>query len=808
MEFSHKAIEQKWQKYWAEHNTFATNTNFNKKAYILDMFPYPSGAGLHVGHPKGYTATDVISRMRRLQQYNVLHPIGWDAFGLPAEQYALQTGNDPADFTLKNIDNFRNQLKALGFSYDYQKEVNTSAPWYFKTTQWIFEKLYQQGLAEVREVDVNWCPELGTVLANEEVFVVDGKMVSERGSFPVYKKPMKQWVLKITAYAEQLISGLDELDWPQSVKDLQKNWIGKSVGAEIKFAVADMSEEVTVFSTRADTIFGVEYLVLAPEHPLVLSLVTPENLAATKEYLELVKTKTELDRQDTSKEKTGVFLGRYAINPVNNKKIPIWTADYVLSHYGTGAVMAVPGHDERDYLFAMKYNLPISYVIKNNNNNGPFLKDGEHINSDFLDGLNTDQASEKALGFLGGKGLAQPKVTYKLKDWLFSRQRYWGEPFPIIHWEDGSISLVPEAELPLTLPKMDNITPSSTGESPLANATDWLTVVDATGKKGRRETNTMPQWAGSCWYYLAYPLMTGQEEMLDLASPEGQAALKEWLPVDLYVGGQEHAVLHLLYARFWHKVLFDQNLVPTSEPFIKLVNQGMILGPDGSKMSKSKGNVINPDDIIKSHGADSLRLYEMFMGPIEASLPWSETGLDSMRKWLDRIYRLVKNNNFTTVNDKTLDFAYHQMVKKTTEMLENLSFNTAISQLMVFINACYKTDQPIYQPYFEGFTKILSCFAPHLAEEIWNNFGHQASIANEQWPIYETKYLQKTAIIVAVQVNGKLRAKLEVAVDTPEAELLLLAKEHENIQGILATHDILKEIVVKNKIVNFVVKAR
>ena len=805
MEFSHKAIEQKWQQYWEKHQTFKTTNNYDKKAYILDMFPYPSGAGLHVGHPKGYVATDVVSRMRKLQGYDVLHPIGWDAFGLPAEQYALQTGNDPAEFTLQNIANFRNQLKALGFSYDYNKEVNTSSPGFFKTTQLIFELLYQNGLAEMRDVDVNWCPELGTVLANEEILNINGKMVSERGHYPVYKKPMRQWVLKITAYAEKLLEGLDEVDWPESVKELQRNWIGKSVGAEIKFAVQDSSEIIEVFTTRADTIFGVEYLVLAPEHPLVTKLATPEYKGKVTEFLVTTKAKSDLDRQDNSKEKTGMFIGSYAINPVNKKVVPIWIADYVLPFYATGAVMAVPGHDERDYLFALKYQLPISYVIEGEHHQQLHNKDGKHINSDFLNGLTTSEAITKAITVLTSAGHATAKTTYKLRDWLFSRQRYWGEPFPVIHWEDGAISLVDEKELPLELPKMTNIKPSQTGESPLANATDWLTVVDSTGRKGRRETNTMPQWAGSCWYYLGYILMENNE-MLDLRSSEAQKLLKKWLPVDLYVGGQEHAVLHLLYSRFWHKFLYDQKLVPTSEPFYKLVNQGMILGPDGTKMSKSKGNVINPDDIIKSHGADTLRLYEMFMGPIEASLPWNPSGLDSARKWLDRVYRLVKNHNFTQVNNHQLDFVYHNMVKKGTEMIEKLSFNTAISQLMVFINACYKDDAPIYQPYFEGFTKMLSLFAPHLAEEIWVNLQQESSIALSTWPSYEEKYLQKKEVVIAVQVNGKLRAKLEVAIDTSEQDLLTLAKANSNVETFLANHQIIKEIVIKNKIVNFVVK--
>ena len=652
MVYNHRVIEKKWQKYWDENKTFKTLDDHSKeKFYALDMFPYPSGAGLHVGHPEGYTATDILSRYKRANGYNVLHPMGWDAFGLPAEQYALDTGHDPRDFTKTNIDTFRRQIKELGFSYDWDREVNTTDPKYYKWTQWIFKKLYEKGLAYVDEVPVNWCPALGTVLSNEEV--IDGK--SERGGHPVERRPMRQWVLKITEYAEQLIDDLDILDWPESLKAMQRNWIGKSVGAEIDFKIEGTDKAFTVFTTRADTVFGVSYCVLAPEHKLVEEIVTEGQRAAVEEYLDIVKRKSDLERTDLNKDKTGVFTGAYAINPVNGEKVELWIADYVLASYGTGAVMAVPAHDERDYEFATKFNLPITAVIEDNGEVVvPFFGDGKHINSDFINGLNNEEAIAKVIEFLEENKVGRSKVTYKLRDWLFSRQRYWGEPIPIIHWEDGTMTTVPDSELPLLLPETDNIKPSGTGESPLANIEEWLNVVDPeTGKKGKRETNTMPQWAGSCWYYLRY-IDPHNDEMF--ADPE---KLKYWLPVDVYIGGAEHAVLHLLYARFWHKVLYDLGLVPSREPFQKLFNQGMILaeGKDGrpEKMSKSKGNVVNPDDIIVSHGADTLRVYEMFMGPLDASIAWSENGLDGSRRFLDRVYRLFVDEETGKVNDKVQD---------------------------------------------------------------------------------------------------------------------------------------------------------
>ncbi len=613
MSFNHQEIEKKWQAYWEENKTFRTPDETEKpKFYALDMFPYPSGAGLHVGHPEGYTATDILSRMKRMQGYNVLHPMGWDAFGLPAEQYALDTGNSPAEFTEKNINTFRNQIKALGFSYDWDREVNTTDPNYYKWTQWIFLQLFEKGLAYVDEIPVNWCPALGTVLANEEV--IDGK--SERGGHPVERRPMKQWMLKITAYADRLLEDLDDLDWPESLKDMQRNWIGRSEGAEVHFKIDGTDEKFTVFTTRPDTLFGATYCVLAPEHALVAEITTADQKEAVEAYIDSVKAKSDLERTELAKEKTGVFTGAYAINPVNGEKLPIWIADYVLATYGTGAVMAVPAHDERDYEFAQVFSLPMKEVVKGGDiTKEVYTGDGPHVNSAFLDGLNKEEAIAKMIEWLEVTSAGNQKVTYRLRDWLFSRQRYWGEPIPVIHWEDGTMTAVKEEELPLVLPKTENIRPSGTGESPLANIEEWVNVVDPeTGKKGRRETNTMPQWAGSCWYYLRYIDPNNSEALVD---PE---KVKQWLPVDIYIGGAEHAVLHLLYARFWHKVLYDIGVVPTKEPFQQLFNQGMILGENNEKMSKSKGNVVNPDDIVASHGADTLRLYEMFMGPLDASI--------------------------------------------------------------------------------------------------------------------------------------------------------------------------------------------
>ncbi|EAC5418252.1 leucine--tRNA ligase, partial [Listeria monocytogenes] len=718
MNYNHKEIEKKWQKYWAKKNEFNTHDEPDKpKFYALDMFPYPSGQGLHVGHPEGYTATDILSRFKRSQGYNVLHPMGWDAFGLPAEQYALDTGNDPAEFTKKNIETFRRQINALGFSYDWNREINTTDPEYYKWTQWIFTKLYEKGLAYEAEVPVNWVPELGTVIANEEV--IDGK--SERGGYDVIRKPMRQWMLKITAYADRLLDDLEEVDWPESIKEMQRNWIGRSVGANVTFKVAGMEKDFTVFTTRPDTLFGATYAVLAPEHELVAQITTPEQKAAIDAYVEEASKKSDLNRTDLAKEKTGVFTGAYAINPVNGKEIPIWIADYVLASYGTGAIMAVPAHDERDHEFAKTFGLEIIPVLAGGNvEESAYTEDGLHINSDFLDGLDKETAIEKMVAWLEENHVGKKEVSYRLRDWLFSRQRYWGEPIPIIHWEDGTTTTLPEDQLPLRLPKTDNIKPSGTGESPLANVTDWVNVTDPeTGKKGRRETNTMPQWAGSSWYFLRFIDPHNKSVLADYDK------LKRWMPVDIYIGGAEHAVLHLLYARFWHKFLYDIGVVPTKEPFEKLFNQGMILGENNEKMSKSRGNVVNPDDVINQYGADTLRLYEMFMGPLDASIAWNENGLEGSRKFLDRVWRLIVDENgkmrdrITTFNDGKLSKVYHQTVKKVTEDFEQLHFNTAISQLMVFVNEAYKADALPYE-YVEGFVQLLAPIAPHIGEELWS----------------------------------------------------------------------------------------
>lgn len=809
MVYNHRVIEKKWQKYWDENKTFKTLDDHTKeKFYALDMFPYPSGAGLHVGHPEGYTATDILSRYKRANGYNVLHPMGWDAFGLPAEQYALDTGNDPRDFTKTNIDTFRRQIKELGFSYDWDREVNTTDPNYYKWTQWIFKKLYEKGLAYVDEVPVNWCPALGTVLSNEEV--IDGK--SERGGHPVERRPMRQWVLKITDYAEKLLADLDILDWPESLKAMQRNWIGKSVGAEIDFKIEGTDKAFTVFTTRADTVFGVSYCVLAPEHKLVEEIVTEGQRAAVEEYLDIVKRKSDLERTDLNKDKTGVFTGAYAINPVNGEKVELWIADYVLASYGTGAVMAVPAHDERDYEFATKFNLPIKAVIEDNGEVVvPFFGDGKHINSDFINGLNNEEAIAKVIEFLEENKVGRSKVTYKLRDWLFSRQRYWGEPIPIIHWEDGTMTTVPDSELPLLLPETDNIKPSGTGESPLANIEEWLNVVDPeTGKKGKRETNTMPQWAGSCWYYLRY-IDPHNDEMF--ADPE---KLKYWLPVDVYIGGAEHAVLHLLYARFWHKVLYDLGLVPTREPFQKLFNQGMILaeGKDGrpEKMSKSKGNVVNPDDIIVSHGADTLRVYEMFMGPLDASIAWSENGLDGSRRFLDRVCRLFVDEETGKVNDKVqdkdnaeLEVSYNYTVKKVSEDIEILGFNTAISQLMVFVNDCYKAEY-IPRKYALGFIQLLAPFAPHLAEEMWEIYGNTESISYVPWPTFDESKLVSDTVEIVVQLMGKVKAKLDVKKDLTPAELEQIVLANEEVKELIEGKQVMKVIVVPGRLVNIVAK--
>lgn len=799
--FNHKKMEPKWQQYWSEHNTFKTTEDKDKENfYALDMFPYPSGAGLHVGHPEGYTATDILSRMKRMQGKNVLHPIGWDAFGLPAEQYAIDTGNDPEEFTALNIANFTRQIKSLGFSYDWDREINTTDPEYYKWTQWIFEKLYENGLAYEAEIAVNWCPALGTVLANEEV--IDGK--SERGGFPVFRKPMRQWMLKITAYADRLLDDLDLVDWPENIKDMQRNWIGRSEGAEVTFKIKDSDETFNVFTTRPDTLFGATYTVFAPEHELIEKITTPEQKEAVETYKKQVELKSELERTDLAKDKTGVFTGAYAINPINGEEVPIWIADYVLIQYGTGAIMAVPAHDERDFEFAQQFGLNIRPVLEGGDvTKEAFTGDGPHINSEFLDGLAKEEAITAAIDWLEKEGIGSRKITYRLRDWLFSRQRYWGEPIPVIHWEDGETTLVPEEELPLLLPKATEIKPSGTGESPLANLHDWVNVTDEFGRKGRRETNTMPQWAGSSWYFLRYIDPKNTEAIAD------KEKLTEWLPVDVYIGGAEHAVLHLLYARFWHKFLYDIGVVPTKEPFQKLFNQGMILGENNEKMSKSRGNVVNPDEVVEKYGADTLRMYEMFMGPLDASIAWNENGLEGARKFLDRIWRLfvteegILAEKVTTTANANLEKAYHHMVKTVTNHYENLRFNTGISQLMIFINEAYKQDS-IPKEYVEGFVQLLSPIAPHLAEELWEILGHTETISYVTWPTYDETKLVEDEVEIVLQVNGKVKSKITVAKSLGKEELEKIAQEDDKMKENLEGKTIRKVIVVPGKLVNLV----
>ncbi|MCB5108619.1 leucine--tRNA ligase [Streptococcus mutans] len=830
--YNHKAIENKWQKFWEDNHTFKTGTASSKpKFYALDMFPYPSGAGLHVGHPEGYTATDILSRFKRAQGYSVLHPMGWDAFGLPAEQYAMDTGHDPADFTAQNIATFKRQIKSLGFSYDWDREINTTDPNYYKWTQWIFTKLYEKGLAYEAEVPVNWVEELGTAIANEEV-LPDG--TSERGGYPVVRKPMRQWMLKITAYAERLLEDLEDLDWPESIKDMQRNWIGKSTGANVTFKVKDTDEEFTVFTTRPDTLFGATYAVLAPEHDLVDIITTAGQAQAVADYKHQASLKSDLARTDLAKEKTGVWTGTYAINPVNGKEIPIWIADYVLASYGTGAIMAVPAHDERDWEFAKQFNLDIIPVLEGGNvAEAAYTDDGLHINSGFLNGLDKAAAIDKMVTWLETEGVGNKKVTYRLRDWLFSRQRYWGEPIPIIHWEDGTSTALPENELPLVLPVTKDIKPSGTGESPLANLTDWLEVTREDGVKGRRETNTMPQWAGSSWYFLRYIDPHNDQKLAD------EDLLKQWLPVDVYVGGAEHAVLHLLYARFWHKFLYDLGVVPTKEPFQKLFNQGMILGTsyrdhrgalvatdkvekrDGSffnietdeeleqapaKMSKSLKNVVNPDDVVEQYGADTLRVYEMFMGPLDASIAWSEEGLEGSRKFLDRVYRLITTKEIAAKNNGHLDKVYNEVVKTVTEHLEAMRFNTAISQLMIFVNAANKEEQ-LFIDYAKGFIQLLAPFTPHLAEELWQVLTQSGeSLSYVTWPSYDESKLVEDEIEIVLQIKGKVRAKVVVPKDSSREDLEKIALANDKIQAEVAGKDIVKVIAVPNKLVNIVIK--
>ncbi|MBJ7693861.1 leucine--tRNA ligase [Weissella confusa] len=803
MAYQHKEVEKKWQRFWEENQTFKTSSDHSKgKFFAMDMFPFPSGQGLHVGHPEGYTATDIVSRMKRMQGFNVLHPMGFDAFGLPTEEYAIKTGEDPRVVTAKNVKNFRRQMKTLGLSYDWSREVNTTDPKYYKWTQWIFEQLYKKGLAYEDEIMVNWAPDYngGTVVANEEI--IDGK--TERGGFPVYRVPMRQWALKITAYADRLLEDLDDVDWPDAIKEQQRNWIGRSIGASVNFKVKDSDAEVEVFTTRADTLFGATYLVLSPEHALVSEVVSDDQKEAIEAFKKSIASKSDLERTDLNKDKAGVFTGAYAINPMNGEELPIWIGDYVLASYGTGAIMAVPAHDTRDYEFAKKYDLPMRQVLAGGDiAEEAYTGDGEHINSGFLDGMGKQEAIEKAIAWLEEQGVGHKQVNYRLRDWIFSRQRYWGEPIPVIHWEDGEKTLVPEDQLPLRLPEVDNIMPSGTGESPLVNVDDWVNVVDENGRKGKRETNTMPQWAGSSWYYLRYMDPHNDKEIV---SPEAEAY---WKNVDLYIGGAEHAVLHLLYARFWHKVLYDLGVVHTKEPFQKLANQGMILGENHEKMSKSKGNVVNPDDVVEEYGADTLRLYEMFMGPLEQSIAWSEDGLAGSRRWLDRVWRLFIDDedklrdHITTVNDHKLDKIYNETVKKVTEDYEGLRFNTAISQMMIFINEAYKAENlPV--EYVEGFIKLLNPIAPHMTEELWSFLHKDESVTYQPWPTFDEAALVEDEIEIVLQVNGKVRGRLTIPADADREKMTELAIADEAVQKQLDGGQPKKVIAVPGKLVNVV----
>ena len=795
--YNFKEIEKKWQNYWDENNTFKTDVyDFSKpKFYALDMFPYPSGVGLHAGHPEGYTATDIVSRMKRMQGYNVLHPMGWDAFGLPAEQYAINTGNHPDGFTQENINTFKTQLKSLGFSYDWGKELSTSDPKFYKWTQWIFKQLYNDGYAKCVDMPVNWCEELGTVLSNDEV--IDGK--SERGGYPVVRKNMKQWVMDIPSYAEKLINGLDNIDWPESTKEMQRNWIGKSIGALVTFKVDGMGESFEVFTTRCDTLFGATYCVLSPEHVLVDKITTSEQKKIVDEYKKVCASKSELERTELNKEKTGAFTGSYAINPVNGEKIPIWIADYVLSTYGTGAIMAVPAHDERDYDFAKKFDLKIIPVLEGGDiTKEAFTEDGVHINSGFLDGLGKQEAIDKMIFWLEEKGLGTKKVNYRLREWIFARQRYWGEPVPVVHMEDGTMEVLEDNELPLILPMMKDYKGRG-GKAPLDFAEDWKNVT-INGKKGVRETSTMPGSAGSSWYFIRYIDPQNEEALAD------KKLMEHWLPVDLYIGGPEHTTGHLLYSRFWNNYLYDKGIVPVAEPFQKLVHQGMILGANGIKMGKRHPEfVVNPTDIVESHGADSLRLYEMFMGPLDADKPWSQTGIDGAKKFLDRIYRIFEDGKVKDAENKNLEKVYHQTVKKVTEDYESLGFNTAISQMMIFINAVYK-EEYLPKEYAEGFVKLLSPICPHLGEELWQQLGHDNTITYEAWPTYSEEVLKESTKTLAVQVNGKVRATIDVNVTDTEEDIKAKALSEENIVRHTEGKEIIKFIVIKDKIVNIVVK--
>ncbi|MDY2730940.1 MAG: leucine--tRNA ligase [Erysipelotrichaceae bacterium] len=798
MAYNYQEIEKKWQKFWEDNNTFYTDTHdFSKpKYYVLDMFPYPSGVGLHAGHPEGYTATDVIARMKRMQGFNVLHPMGFDSFGLPAEQYAIQTGNHPEGFTKKNIDHFIEQLKSLGFSYDWDKMVSTSDPDFYKWTQWIFIRLFKDGYARCVEMPVNWCEELGTVLANDEV--IDGK--SERGGYPVIRKNMKQWIMDIPAFAETLLENLNDIDWPESTKEMQRNWIGKSIGAQVDFKVKDTDEKFTVFTTRCDTLFGATYCVLSPEHPLVDKIVSVEQKEAVEAYKKQCATKSEMERTELNKDKTGVFTGAYAINPVNDKAIPVWISDYVLMGYGTGAIMAVPAHDERDYAFAKKFGIDIIQVLEGGDiSREAYTEDGIHINSGFLDGLGKQEAIDKMIAWLEEKGLGTKKVNYRIREWIFARQRYWGEPIPVIHYEDGTIGVLDDGDLPLILPELEDYGPSKTG-APLDKATDWVNI-EYKGKKGKRETSTMPGSAGSSWYFLRYIDPHNNNELAD------KELLQHWMPVDLYVGGPEHAVGHLLYSRMWNNYLYDKGISPVKEPFKKLVHQGYILGENGIKMGKRYPEyVVNPSDIVRDYGADTLRLYEMFMGPLQADKPWSSQGIEGTKKWLDRVWRLAVEmpDKQSDTNDGMLDYSYNFMVQKVTRDIENLDLNTAISQMMIFINDCYKAEK-IYKPYLVDFVQMLSCFAPHIGNEMYEILTGKTDLAYRKWPVCDESKLVKAEKEIVVQVNGKVRAKFNISSDASDDEIYNEALKQENVLKFIDNKEIKKHFIIKSKMVNIVI---
>ena len=795
--YNFREIEKKWRKYWEENNTFHTDVwDFSKpKFYALDMFPYPSGVGLHAGHPEGYTATDIVSRMKRMQGYNVLHPMGYDSFGLPAEQYAVSTGNHPNGFTQKNIETFGEQLRSIGFDYDWSKTLQTSDPKYYKWTQWIFKRLYEDGYAKYVDMPVNWCEELGTVLSNDEI--VDGK--SERGGYPVVRKNMKQWVIDQAAFAERLLEGMDEIDWPESTKEMQRNWIGKSIGAHVTFKIKDTDKEFKVFTTRCDTLFGATYCVMSPEHELVDLITTTDKKEEVDAYKKICATKSDLERTELNKEKTGVFIGAYAINPVNDKEIPIYISDYVLASYGTGAIMAVPAHDDRDYEFAKKFGIEIIQVLEGGDiSKEAYTGDGVHINSGFMDGMNKEEAINAMISWLEERKIGSKQINYKMREWIFARQRYWGEPMPVVYTEDGQVHMLDDSELPLVLPELEDYK-GHNGKAPLENAVDWKNY-DKNGIKGVRETSTMPGSAGSSWYFLRYIDPENDEEFAN------QELLKHWLPVDLYIGGPEHAVGHLMYSRIWNNYLYDKGLSPVKEPFKKLVHQGMILGANGIKMGKRFPEYcIDPMDIINNYGADTLRLYEMFMGPLEASKPWSQQGVEGAQKFLDRIYRLYESGKIKEEENKNLEKIYHQTVKKVTEDFENLGFNTAISQMMIFINAVYK-EEIFPKEYAEGFVKLLNPVAPHIGEELWEMLGHDNTIAFEAWPKYDESKIIEDEKEIAVQVNGKVRATIKIAVDESEDSIKEKALEEENVKRHTDGKEIVKMIVIKGRIVNIVVK--